>query len=72
MTFFVIDKTHRNAQNPRRRQRRRFESAASVAAFMWGRRISNYCVIKTGEQGDQVVPLLSADVADIQLALEQA
>ena len=70
--YFVVDKSGRDATNRRRQMMRRFDSALSVAAYMLGRRVSEYFVVKSDADGDRVVPLVSADVNEIQLALEQA
>jgi len=70
--YFVVDKSGRDATNRRHQIMRRFDSALSVAAYMLGRRVSEYFVVKSDAHGDRVVTFPSADVNEIQLALEQA
>ena len=49
-----------------------FRDPSSLAAHMLGKRISNYLVIKSDEQGDRLVTFASADVDAIETALRAA
>lgn len=42
----------------------------AIAAYLLGRRISNFLVIKSDDTGDRLVPLIGADVLKIALDLE--
>jgi hypothetical protein len=75
--FYVVNKqpSHETGwlePGESRDQTRQFESAATVAAHMLGRRMSQYFVVKSDAQGDRVVPWPSTDVFEIQQVLEQA
>ena len=49
-----------------------FRDPSSLAAHLLGKRISNYLVIKSDEQGDRLVTFASADVDAIETALRAA
>ena len=70
--YFVVDKVQRNSFPVPWQMARLFETSGSVAAYMLGRSINDHFVVKSDAQGDRVVPWPSADVSEIQTALEQA
>ena len=71
--YFVVDKVQRNSfPVPPWHRARLFETTRSVAAYMLGRSMNDHFVVKSDAQGDRVVPWPSADVSEIQTALEQA
>lgn len=49
-----------------------FRDPSSLAAHMLGKRISNYLVIKSDEQGDRLVVFTSAYVHEIEENLRSA
>lgn len=63
--FYIVNKQ-------RLRETRQFETAATAAAYMLGRRMSHYFAVKSDAQGDRAVAWPSADVHEVQQALERA
>jgi len=49
-----------------------FRDPSSLAAHMLGKRVSNYLVIKSDEQGDRLVVFASAEVQTIEETLRSA